>query len=63
MKKSCVFGIECAVLWALVRLSLSGVSGGSIGGRGVKLLANYNSHILRVLIMPQAEDFNILWPL
>lgn len=42
---------------------LSDVSGGSTGGREIKLLANYNSNILRVLMVPQEEDLNILWPL
>lgn len=56
-KKRCTFGIDSTALWALVGLPLNSVSGVDIDVRGVKLLANYISHMLRVLMGPQEKYF------
>lgn len=52
-----VFGIDDTALWAVVELPLNSVSGIDIDGRGIKLMANYISHMLRVVMGPQEKYF------
>lgn len=39
-----------------MELPLNGISSVGIDGREIKLLANYISHMLRVLMRPQEKD-------
>lgn len=70
--KKDTFGIDGTALW-LLKLTLSDVSGVDIEGRGIKLLENFSSQVLRVLMGPQekylkdfmdvvrSEDYEAQW--